>query len=308
MSPLFSVIIPTYNCAGKIVRAVHSVLAQTHTDYEILVIDDGSLDNTVEVLKPFENLIKYQRKSNGGVSTARNLGIELAKGDYVAFLDADDWWYPTKLQRVAHHIKARPDVCLFYTNLDLVKNSGKKLWTSYTCDKGAKSYLALLKGNYISTSTIVARRDVLMEMGGFDISLPSCEDWDLWIRMARFHPILHIAEVLSAYEYLSDGLSSHTDAWVKAHDKVLDKSFRSDANIDIKLQNRIRGGIEYVKGRIYLESKDDTKALCAFRQSVKLYPFNWRAWIYIPILNSSYLRHKLPLPIKKALRLPEGYV
>ncbi len=156
MKPLFSVIIPTYNSASKITRAVKSVLAQTFKEYEIWVIDDGSTDETRSVLEPFGTQVHYHYQANQGVAGARNQGARYASGAYLAFLDADDWWYPEKLERVAQAISAAPEVGLFYSQVDFFNEAGTKLWTYHSEDRGSRNYHTLLLRDFVLTSSAVA--------------------------------------------------------------------------------------------------------------------------------------------------------
>jgi len=307
MSPLFSAVIPTYNRARTVGRAIQSVLAQTYHDYEIWVIDDGT-DNTEEVIRPFHDRLNYRRGPGAGVAAARNLGISKASGAYMAFLDADDLWYPHKLEWVARAIQTHSEVGLFYSKLSFTDESGKILWIPRVRDVGRRGYPILLAGNFVANSTAIVRKDCFERVGGFDTELSGCEDWELWIRVARFYPIRLIPKVLVAYEYLSEGsLSSRPAVWLKAHDEVLDKSFRLDPSLSHQTRRWIRSSIAYVKGRIQLAAQAENQALSEFRQAVKLNHANWRALVYIGVLSLPWVRRHLPLRVKRALRLREAY-
>ena len=309
MNPLFSVVIPTYNRAQKVTRAVESVLAQTCNDYEIWVIDDGT-DNTEEVLKLFGGRLNYVRGPGPGAGAAatRNLGINSARGTYIAFLDSDDWWFPNKLERVVAMLKARPEVGLFYSNMDLVDISGARIRTPNIREVGNNAYYALLEGNFVFNSTAVVKREALEQVGGFDTQLSGCEDWELWIRVARRYPVALIPEPLVAYEYLSkDSLSGRYKLWLKAHDEVLAKSFVADPGLELQVKHLIEAGLAYTKGKICIQLGDDTLALQYFVQAVRLNSRNWRALIYVTILRFPGLRRALPGRAKQFLLLPEKY-
>jgi glycosyltransferase involved in cell wall biosynthesis len=202
--PLVSVIIPTYNNGQYIQTAVDSVLAQTVSDYEILVIDDGSTDDTRLRLEEYAGKIEYRYQSNQERSAARNHGIRLARGRYIAFLDSDDWWLPHKLERQIAHAEAHPDLGLVYSWVNVVGETGEKLRVSGTGRPsseaaGADLFRWLLLGNSVPTLSVMVRRESLEAVGGFDESLTYIEDWDLWIRIASKYPVGHIAEPLACH-------------------------------------------------------------------------------------------------------------
>lgn len=309
MSPLFSVVIPTYNRAQKVLRAVQSVLAQTFEDYDIWVIDDGSTDDTHSVLELVKDgRLNYLFQSNSGVAAARNIGIAHAQSRFIAFLDSDDWWYPTKLERTAQAIHLHPDVGLFYSRIEYVRETGTKLWAPNIRDVRENGYWTLLQeGDFIAMSAAVVRKACFDQVGVFDTTI-GCEDWDMWIRIARFFHIRMIDAALVVIEHLpTDSRSSH-QYWVKVHDNVLDKAFRADPRIGETLQRRACAGVAYAKGRIYLWAGEDASALQEFRRSATMNWANWRALIYLGLLYFPWLRRLLPRQIKLALRLPESYV
>ncbi len=304
MTPRFSVIIPTYNRSEKLLRAVRSVLTQTCEDFEVLVIDDGS-DGTEQALANLDPRVKYLRGSGEGVAAARNAGIARSTGDFVAFLDADDWWYPRKLERVLDTIRAHPTVGFIYSGLDFVDTHGATLWSANVRDVQGDGYVAVLEGNFISTSAAVVKRACVTNVGDFDVSLSGCEDWDLWIRVARHYPIHLVPEVLVAYEYLSeDSITSRHLAWLKAIDEVLTKALTVDRDLSKRRRRRIRSGIAWSKGRVCLGARDDALALKQFVEAVRLRPTNWRALVYVGVLLFPFLTACLPHRLKLALRLP----
>lgn len=307
MSPLFSVVIPTYNSASKVTHAIKSVLAQKFKDYEIWVIDDGSTDNTQTALQPFADQIHYHYQENQGAAAARNQGITHARGTYVAFLDADDWWYPQKLARVAEAIPTWPDTGLFYSQVDFLNAAGEKLWTYRSEDRGTSNYLTLLKRDFVMTSSTVVKKTCFTEVGTFDITLSRCQDWDMWIRITRNYPIHLIAEPLSAYAYMAAGsLTANTTRWIQAHDQLLKKIMTDDPHLTPAYQRQIRSAFAYRKGKIYLAAREDHPALQEFRKALTHHWRNWQAWPYWFLLKYPFIRqYLLPTRIKHALRLPE---
>lgn len=181
--PLVSVIIPTFNRAEVVARAVNSVLNQTFKDFECIVVDDGSTDETGSVLLEFADKIKLIKTENRGVSAARNLGAELAKGMYIAFLDSDDEWKPQKLQKQLDFMQ-KSGFRITQTDETWVRN-GKFVNKSakYIRPSGYIFYNCL-EVCAVTPSSVMMEKTLFFEYGGFDETFPVCEDYDLWLRMS----------------------------------------------------------------------------------------------------------------------------
>lgn len=203
--PKVSVVLPTYNSGEWLVEAIESVIAQTWRHLEIIVVDDGSIDETQDLIAPYLDQIQYVRQENKGRSAARNLGITLSTGKYVAFLDADDTWYPEKLVRQVFRLEHEPSAAWACCRCRLVTESGSvfesNFWPSYFGPERTGTYDILVRlltsGMGISTSTIVVERDTLCDIGGFDETLATSEDLDLWIRLSKTSPLLLMSDVLA---------------------------------------------------------------------------------------------------------------
>lgn len=186
-----SVILPTYNRAGTIGRAIRSVLAQTHSDLNVIVVDDASTDDTAAaVAEVHDERIRYMRlPKNLGPAGARNAGIHASTTRWVAFQDSDDEWLPMKLEDQLPIVRASPDVALVIGGYSIV--SGDRLIDIVPVRTllGEDPLPDLLDGWPVITPTWLARRDILLELGGFDESLRCLEDWDLIFRLTDRHPI-----------------------------------------------------------------------------------------------------------------------
>jgi len=185
-APQVSVIIPTFNQSGYLVEAIKSVLSQTYTSLEVIVVDDGSTDNTAEVVGAFDSRVRYLRQSNKGTAAARNAGIAHAKGKWIAFLDHDDLWMPEKLALQIPLFEADPKLGLVYAAIRFFDDRTGRI----TCEHFPGPELGfhdLLGHQVISLQTSVFPKGVLQEVGGFDESLFGTDDWDLCIRVtARY--------------------------------------------------------------------------------------------------------------------------
>jgi glycosyltransferase involved in cell wall biosynthesis len=195
--PQVSVIIPTYNRAAWVVEAVASVLAQSWRDFELLVVDDGGSDATLEVLSPFRGQLKLLRcRTRRGVAAARNLGAAAARGRWLAFLDSDDLWLPDKLARQMEYLAAHPEILICQTDEIWVRR-GVRVNKPRTHEKeGGWIFLQSLERCAISTSAVVLDRRLLTETGGFDESMPAAEDYDLWLRLCWRYRVGLLPEAL----------------------------------------------------------------------------------------------------------------
>lgn len=185
-----SVVIPTFNRADLIKEAVHSVLSQQAVKpLEVIVIDDGSTDNTSEVLAPFEDLLTYVYQDNKGVSAARNRGIELSSGEWIAFLDSDDLWLPKKLALHWQFCLENPHFLISQTD-EIWLRRGKKLNPKkYHSKPEGYCFEKLIERCLISPSAVMVHRTVFEKVGFFDERLPACEDYDMWLRVGCRFPV-----------------------------------------------------------------------------------------------------------------------
>jgi glycosyltransferase involved in cell wall biosynthesis len=204
--PTVSVIIPAYNAEAFIADAVSSALEQTYRDLEVIVVDDGSTDGTLARLAGFGDRIRVHQQPNRGVAMARNTGVGLARGGWIAFLDADDLWLPHKLERQL----ASASAPMLYTDRMNIGARGDlpEIQSAVTPMHGGDVFALLLgEGNFITNTSVMMRRALFEKMNGFYTGLNGTEDWDLWIRIAEGHEIGFIDEPLVRYRFHPGGLS-----------------------------------------------------------------------------------------------------
>jgi len=226
-NPIISVVIPTYNRKEALARAVSSVVAQSWAQWELIVVDDGSTDNTEEALWPFSDprILYVRHTENRGGSAARNSGISRARGEYVAFLDSDDEWFPEKL---AEDVAAfsRPGVGLVYCGKELVDPDGRVLLRRIPSLEG-ELYRQLLAHDFIgSCSRVAVRRDILEAIGGFDENLPARQDWDLWVRAAKLGKVGCVRKCLVRRHLGHEQISGSLKRICDGHAKVVEKYYK----------------------------------------------------------------------------------
>jgi glycosyltransferase involved in cell wall biosynthesis len=225
--PFFSIILPTYNRAHLIRRAIESVSKQTHSPYEVIIVDDGSTDKTSDVIAPLlSSRLRYVRKVNGERGSARNYGVNLAEGDYVSFLDSDDVLYPNHLSSAAEVLVRYPQIQAFHLGYDVKNSSGKVVRTG---GRVASLAAAILKGNPLSCNGVFLSRETARQYRfSEDRSLSGLEDWELWFRLSRVTEV-RCVDVITSTVIDHPERSVVKDAVYKIADKV--EAFRRHIEI-----------------------------------------------------------------------------
>ncbi|WP_347273679.1 glycosyltransferase [Candidatus Kuenenia sp.] len=285
--PLVSIVMPTYNCAAYLPESIESILAQTYDTYEVVVIDDGSADNTKLVLEPYMEKIRYiDLGRNEGLPTARNLGIQSAKGEYVAFLDADDIWMPEKLEMSIDQFMKNPDAGMVYSkhiNIDS-KSQFMEGKIMRRLPSGNIFTQLFFEQNFIICSSVVVRKEVFNKTALFDSELVNCQDWDMWLRIAFYYKAIGIDVPLVKYRHSSKSLSKNRDNVLKYQKVIIDKIYTmfkdSENGISEKMYKK-RLAAHYAKiGRHYMRMGDKIAARENFRLSLKMDPVNIRTLRY----------------------------
>lgn len=191
-----SVVVPTYNRASLLRRALRSILEQTRFPDEIVVVDDGSTDNTASVVEDEFSEVRLLSQENRGVSAARNLGIMTTSGDWVAFLDSDDEWVPEKLERQLAALGSRSEFQVCHTDEIWIRNGRRVNPRRKHAKYGGRIFRYCLPLCAMSPSSVMIHRSVFKRVGLFDEDLPACEDYDLWLRICCRYPVLYLDELL----------------------------------------------------------------------------------------------------------------
>lgn len=229
--PKASIVIPVHNGASFVGRAIESVLAQTEPDLELIVVDDGSVDDTGSVVAAFADpRLRCHRQRNAGPSAARNAGIELAQGEWIGFLDADDCWAPRKLAAHLCRAAARPDAGVIYSSVIVLGPTGEQIEVIPATAEG-DVLEQLLFGNVIvgGGSSATVRREVFERVGPFDVSVKYGEDWEMWLRAATAYPFVVIDEPLTRRYSRHDSYGTATVAMREECLAFLNRAFDSYA-------------------------------------------------------------------------------
>ncbi len=283
MPPFFSIVIPTYNSALFINETLLSVFGQTYNNYEVIVSDDGSQDNTRAVVREIfgkfpdkeSRLLMNPHEGPGG---ARNKGIEAARGEWIAFLDSDDVWLPQKLQKVAEIINKDGDINIICHNEIMKKETGDILF-NYAKSHNNKihPFLSLYRRNTLSPSTTTVKRQLLVNAGMFDESLHSAQDYDLWLRLALLQD--------SRMVYMEDSLGF-----------VIDREGSISSNIELRLNCLLRINEKY-REKLKLYSKHPIV------ESMR-YEGRWYAWAGLQLIRRKKFTRGIILLIKGIIKWP----
>ena len=282
-NPTVSVIIPTYNRAYLLGRAIKSVLNQTYQDFEIIVIDDNSTDNTEKVIKEFQEKdkrVRYiQHKKNKGASATRNTGIKNAKGIYISFLDSDDEWLKNKLESEIEILKNKKDYIICSTGHTFIKEKNGKIISRNCIKKQIISQKIVLRRECLATNDFTVTKKALLKIGGFDEKLPARQDWDFWIRITSIGlgfqiPINTVNKYVMRNDQISSGLRyklQGTEILFKKHKKL----FLLDSIAHRKILNNL-GLMNLLNGRNF-------NAITYFWESYK-YAKKWSKRVKLAII------------------------
>lgn len=286
-NPLVSVVLPTYNRARLLRRAVKSVLDQTYPNFELIVVDDCSTDGTEGVVKGFQDdRIRYIRhEKNQGAPITRNTGIRAAKGKYIAFQDSDDVWYSTKLEKQVNAFNSAPiDLGVIYTSFWLIDNDKETMVpSSLVKHTEGKIHNALLAMNFVSLSSAIVKKECFVNVGMFE-NIPRFQDWELWLRISKYYSFKHLREPLVKVYRQSDSISRNTDVLISARKYILSKYYY-ELSKNSKLLSK-----HYSDIGIFLCSKGDIKeGREYFFKALSVHPFNARLllWTIVSIFGST---------------------
>jgi len=269
--PLVSVVIPTYNRAALLSQTLDSVSRQTFRDYEVIVIDDGSTDQTTRLIRGRPESIRYVWQKQQGAGAARNRALEQAEGHLVAFLDSDDIWLPEFLSEVTGALLAAPQAALAYSNFRTVDAHGRLLRGHRKPQYGGHVTVPLFASIFIHTSCVIARRDVILESGGFNEHLPANEDYDLWLRLSLKHPFVSLPKSLCLRRSHNGSLSRNGNIHnLISKARLLEQFYEQYGNdtIPTDLARRRLAKTYYTAGKTSARSRHFTESVDLLRRSL----------------------------------------
>ena len=299
--PTVSVIIPTYNRAHLLRRAIRSVLGQTYTDFELIVVDDASTDNTADVLKNIKDpRTRYIRhKTNKGGSAARNTGIKAAQGKFIAFQDSDDEWLLEKLEKqisIFNIVSDEVDV-VYCGFLRWDGKSAVYIPSSKIIAREGDISSHILHGNFIGTPTLLVRRRCFEKAGLFDEQLPRFQDWELIIRLAKICRFHLIDEPLVMVYAVPNSITNNDDAGVKANEIILEKHYDTLSKTPLLLAERL-----YAVGHLNCLHKSMAKGRSFFLRSLQISPWYMKTWVALLLSFFGQKFYKTIYQIKQSMK------
>ena len=288
LKPFFSIVIPTYNCAELLQRALKSIFSQSFQNFEIIIIDNSSTDHTQNVLNSYSDsrLNVLTVKNNGIIAYSRNKGIEKSKGDWIAFLDSDDVWKPGKLERVKESIDQNQNAILLCHDEWHIVNGKIKTRLKYGPETPDMYERLLFKGNCLSTSAVCLRKDIALKSGGFSErkDFVTVEDYEYWIRLAEEGKFIFLNEVLGEWHThgrnYSDNVLIHTEAYM-AVVKFHLTSWIKDNKLSVREKNNKLSKFYTQAGRIVQKGKVFPSAVQYSWYAIKKNPFQLKAWLIL---------------------------
>ncbi|MCI5871920.1 glycosyltransferase family 2 protein [Streptococcus sp.] len=267
--PLISVVIPNFNRGHLIEEVIRSITSQTYHNIEIIVVDDHSTDgsmNTLERLKSqLSNLTYLQLPKNQGANVCRNTGVKLAKGNYIAFLDSDDYFLPTKLEKQIQIFNQFPEIGFVVTGF------GAKTFT--TLGEGIIPIKDTIKQNNLGGfSTLMVKKDIFLAVGGLDEQLLSCQDWDLFLKLLNISQGYKIAEDLVIYETQEDSISRNSTKVIQGYQIVSKRAKTLNHQLNLIPQKELEAYQDYYLAMRYFGLKDIKHTRTYLKQSIKRSP------------------------------------
>ena len=273
---LVSIIIPAYNKAALTVKTVESALNQSYHNIEVIVVDDGSSDNTSEHLNRFKDKIKYIYKKNAGACSARNLGLRFAKGEFVGFLDCDDLYDPKKIEACIGYLEKYPKYGFVHTAVDFIDDKGnivghlshpKSRYQGWSANR-------LILGNYICNSTVIIKRSCLDKSGYFDETIFTPADWDLWMRLAEVTPVGYIDEALTQYRVSDNYILDRLELAESEEKIVIEKFFTRNSQHNSLFKRRVLSNLYLRYAECYFLKNNISTLKEKYALSLRYNPLN----------------------------------
>jgi glycosyltransferase involved in cell wall biosynthesis len=279
MKPLISVVIPAYNAEKTVLTTIESVLNQTYLNFELIVINDGSTDHTLDLIhKIKDSRLKVHSFENAGLPSARNRGIKLASGEFVSFIDADDLWSPDKLESQIMALQGKPNAAVAYSWTLFIDGEGHLLKVVDTAFYEGDVYKQLLVGCFITSgSNVMIRKKYIDKVGLFDPGLRSAADWEYWIRLAKTWPFALVPRYQIFYRIHQGSMSHEVESVQDDILKVIDRVYLSVPYEYLPLKRKSMSTAFQYLASLYLLRETglhwQKKAFKNFKTSIKYNPF-----------------------------------
>lgn len=305
--PLISVIIPVYNGEKTIIKTIKSVLNQTLADLELIIINDGSQDSTLEVIKNLSDFrLKIFSYPNAGQAVSRNRGLSLASGEYISFLDADDLWTADKLEAQLKALQNNPQASIAYSWTNYIDEQDNFLLSGTHIIENGNVYEKLLVSNFIENgSNPLIRKQALVEVGGFEAAMTPAEDWDLWLRLAARYSFVGVPSPQILYRVSSTSASANLFKMEAACLQVINNACAQISDsVNILKAHSMANLYKYLTCKALQEPLNRNKGVAAAKFLAKFFIndfFRWQRLNFtIKLLFKVFVIIALPSPISTA--------
>ena len=278
-----SVVIPAYNKANLTIKTIESVLGQTYGNIEVIVVDDGSTDDTKNKLQSFGDRIHYIYKQNGGACSARNVGIKQATGEYIALLDCDDIFDSEKIAKSVECLEKNPDYGFVHTGMLFINGDDDVISDQGISDYPTSGWIAsrLILKSFICNSTVVIRKECFKEVGYFDEKIFIPADWDMWLRLSEKYKAAYIDDKLTSYRVADSYTASNMETAINEAVYVLDKAFSRNNHISSGLKKRCLANVYFSYGLDYAAMQDFKKSRETLLKAVLNKPYSLSGLLFL---------------------------
>jgi len=279
--PLVSVVTATYNMAQYVVEAVESILSQTYTNIEAVVVDDGSRDDTQQVLARYTDnpQVKLIHQENAGQTVAKNRGLSACTGQMIGFCDSDNAWLPDKIAAQMAVFASNPSLGVVYGDVQFIDDKGHNLPTPAVRRPSGHITGPLLANNFVPFNTCLVPRRILDEVGGFDESLSMAIDYDLWLRISTRYPFHHLPKVLARYRIWGGQMSHRTGERLDNALRMMTKFMRENGDAVTPAEARRAWAYTYTtRGRWLARTGQRSAAMFDYQKAIEHNPLDLRAW------------------------------
>jgi glycosyltransferase involved in cell wall biosynthesis len=273
--PKVSVIIPFHNRIKWLTEAVQSVLDQTYTDSEIILVDDGSTEDITSHIDIGDERIRYVRQENKGPAAARNHGIDLARGCYVAFLDSDDLFLPTKLEKQVTCMEEHPDILLSHTSYQRISAEGEYIEEMKSGTLSGRVYPEIILHCPITTPTVMIRREGFSKEMRFEESIQLGEDTILWMRFAKKSEIMGLDEPLTKVRMHGNNATLDLEAQIIGRMNVINHAIKNDRDLTYILRRKLLSSIYFDIGIVYFRKREKVQSLGFLIRAIIAWPLNY---------------------------------
>ena len=283
--PLVGVVIPNFNYSKYLPEAIDSVLAQTYPNIEIIVVDDGSTDNSIDILQNYEGKIRVIQQANSGVSAARNRGVSESQGKFIAFLDADDSWLPRKIERQISEFLTDPKLGLVHVGVNETDSVGNTLRIRRDGMEGEVSQELLLLRSAVlgGGSGLMVPRDVFDKIGGFDLNLSTSADWEIFYRISSRYPVGFVNETLVKYRMHGTNMHGNVPQMQRELLYAFEKIFKDDDVAIQSIRRNAYGNLYQILAGSYFRYGDYLRFLKCAVASLWFTPNNIKHFVAFPI-------------------------